>query len=379
MKPDKDDNSSEDRNSDTHSSEDQRGRTELSSVNESHEPRNFISRLKKRPAAITAFLVALLAITGSVMAYVTLIVPNQPNNVIRQALANSFDGEAFERVSFEGGLTTTSNDNQTGLATTFIGYSSKDGVFDFSSSTDVGDLTLSLDIRRPQARDIFARVGGLTDADALLDELGSTGDSQSAVLIVGFIQALNDQWLVFEESLIDNIGNGELRIGLSDEDKKIIQDAYLEHEFIEVASQGDNQEIHGIESMQYTVSINKENLVAFADSLRQQNIAGLGQVDDLREINAFDFSSTNIQLWVSKDDKYFTQLQFVYEKEDRRFEVRIASKDINIERQVEMPENAQSVLDILGALGPLLSGGSGDEMIFEQNTGQQMSTNMPLQ
>lgn len=315
-----------------------------------------VSRKKKLGliGLIVGIVVVLLG--ASAGAYFGYYLPNQPENILKSALVNSFSKDKANSVHFNGKASVTDTASDTTYSAEFTGASSQTQ-FDLSVKIDALVTTVTFDMRSLDGKSFFLRLGGL---DGLPELLAQTGDpvveSYGPVLM-----AINDQWYEINESLIEEWLGTSLESGvLTEADIKKLGQAYEQHQFLVVKETLASESINGRDSYHYKVVVDKDKLKKFVAALKDAKLDSIKltqkNVDDFSNmLMGVNFSKYPIDVWIDKDSKMFTQLGFKVEEDGAVFDAKVTITDYNKPVTVEKPEGAKSILeamnDIFEAMG----------------------------
>lgn len=319
---------------------------------------------KKLMVLLVAVVVALLLIGGVAGAYFGIYVPNQPQKITADALANTANSEKLKSTGFEGEVAFEGGEVSKAISSvSFAGaYDMKARSADVNVSVNTVVTKIALDVRTTDGKSVYLKVSGLDGLDKLLTSLNS-GSGQSAAAMSQFapiIAQVNNQWFVIDEALINQATNGTVpQAGgaLSEADAKKIGDIYKKHQFLNIDKRLADETIHGVSSYHVQATINKAQLKSFLQELKAANIKDLKlEQKDIDAIDKVDFSKYPFEMWVSKKDRLITQFSTKLEENGTTFKVRVALKDINKAVSVEKPANAKSVLELMSGL---YGGGAG--------------------
>lgn len=320
-------------------------------------------RKKLKLLLLVAGLVVLLG-GGSAAAYYTMVLPNQPERITQQAIINSVDQEKVHSVSFEGEVNLEGGDASEVISgITFNGSSNHEGAMQANVSVNTLVTKIGLDLKSQDGKTIYLKLSGLKGLDGLIGAYAGSESAEQAAAVATLISSINDQWYMIDQSLLSQLGGdaaSATQSTLSAEDAKKVGEIYKKHQFLNVDKKLEAQEIHSVKSHHLQVSINKDQMVSFLNELKSANISSLpiGQsaIDELAKV---DFSKYPFEMWVSKKDRFVTQLATTIEEQGTKYKVRIALFDYNKTVSVETPSDAKSVLELLGDFAPLATGFSG--------------------
>lgn len=322
-------------------------------------------RKKLTLAAIIAGAVLLLG-AGSAAAYYGLILPNRPERIVQQGIANTINQEKVQSAAFEGEVTLEGGEASKAISgLTFNGSSSKAGAMQATISLNTLVTKINLDAKSEDGKTIYLKLSGLTGLDQLLGAFaGSSESPEQTAAVASLISNVNDQWFMIDQSFLSQLGGEAANVTSSEltaEDTKKVGDIYKKHQFLTIDKKLDDQDIHGVKSYHMQASINRDQLVGFLNELKAANIQSLPVEQSLiDEVAKVDFTKYPLELWIGKKDRYLTQLATTFENEGTKYKVRIALFDFNKPVTVEKPNDAKSILELLGGIAPLAGGLSGE-------------------
>lgn len=314
---------------------------------------------KKKGLILGLIIAAIVLLLSGGAAASYYYVVNKPENVLKQALGNFIDAEKAKTVQFSGTISASDKESDMSLEATYKGAAdNKTGVFELSGKADVLVTNVAFDLRSPEGKSYFVRVGGL---DGLSELLAATGDL--GALYAPMIASVNDQWIEINESLMKQLDESYKSGVTTAADNKKIADAYLKYPFMAVQESLADEVISGKSSHHYKVVIDKAKLKAFFKALKDSNLDSYKFAQaDLDEINKMadetDFAKYPFEVWISKSDKMFTQLAFKGSQDGTDFSLRITADSYNKPVNVEKPEGAKSVLDLMGEFSGAIQSGS---------------------
>lgn len=318
---------------------------------------------KKRKISLLTGLIALaILLAGSAAAYFGVVLPNQPQKITEDAIANTLNSEKISSSGFEGEMTFTGGEISKSISSvTFEGAADDNKALDIKVTANTNVTKVNIDLRSTDGKSYYVRLSGLTGLDKLIGSIAERDDATTALTdtLAPFISKLNNQWYTIDQSLINQFtGGADLaeQQRFNEEDAKKIGEIYKKNQFIKVDKKLDDQDIHGVPSYHIQASIDNEKLQAFLNDLRNSKIKDFEEIsqDDIDSFNKIDFSKSPIELWVSKKDRIFTQVATTFESEGTEIKVRVALKDVNKPVNVEQPSDAKSVLELMSEFAPLL-------------------------
>jgi hypothetical protein len=299
--------------------------------------------------------VFVLMLGGAAAAY--YYVMNKPENVLKMALSNALS-DKVKTVHFSGAVDVKDDKSNQSFGATFTGAAAESGAIDLSAKVDAYVTNLTFDLRSVDGKSIYIRLGGL---NGLPELLGATG-SPEAEAYSPLIATVNNQWFEINESLIKQF-TGSKDTKLSDADMQKLKDAYEKHSFLVVKESLANEKIKGANCYHYKVVIGKEELKGFVGAIKDANISGLKltkeQVDEFnKSLKDVNFDKYPVDVWISKSDKLLRQISFDVSEAGATGKIRYTVDSYNQPVNVEKPEGAKSILDVLGSFYGAYNGGS---------------------
>lgn len=318
---------------------------------------------KKLKLLVAIVGLVLLLGGGGAAAYYTMILPNQPERVTQQAITNTLDQEKVHSMAFEGEVNLEGGEASQAISgITFNGSSNHEGAMQANISVNTLVTKIGLDLKSEDGKTIYLKLSGLDGLDQLIGAYAGAESAEQASAIATLISSVNDQWYMLDQSLLSQLGGdaANLESTLSTEDAKKIGEIYKKHQFLNIDKKLEAQDIHGVKSHHLQVSVNKDQMVSFLNGLKAANISSLpvGQ-SAIDELSKVDFSKYPFEMWVSKKDRFITQLATTIEEQGTKYKVRVALFDYNKPVSVEKPTDAKSILELLGDFAPLAGGLTG--------------------
>jgi hypothetical protein len=298
--------------------------------------------------------VVVVLLGGAAAAYAYLL--NKPENILKMALANTVDKEKSKTMHFSGALAVEEQSSATTVEATYKGAGSNEsGAFDLNAKLDILLTNITFDARSTDGKTVYLRVGGL---DGLAELLGASGTDAAGA--APLIAQVNNQWFEVNESLIRQLGGNAIKETLlSDADIKKLKDAYQKHDFLVVKETLDSEEINGVKSHHYKVVVDEARLKQFGAAIKSANLDSIKLTSDQlkdfnRAIDDSDLAKYPFEIWISKKTKQITQVVFEAREDGNRVSFRFTVDGYNQPVKVEAPEDAKSILEVLGGF---LNGG----------------------
>lgn len=316
--------------------------------------------LKGIKVLVAAFSIVLLAVGGSVAAYLGVIVPNKPENVLKAAFENTakqkhgrFEGVAkFEstdpdaeikafNVDFKGTADGVKNDFQTEVTVTASG------------------ISLPVELRKVESS-IYVKFGDTTT----IQNFAATTAPEYAPLIELVGDKVSEQWIEIDETLLKQSGADcaiNTPFTMTDADIELIKTKYESSPFITIDSVSDDT-VNGRSAYKYDLSVDDPKADEFSKGLEE-----LSFVKALKECTEdFDDTTTDtsessedskLTLWVDKSSKTLSKFRIETTEEDTKesdlkgfIEMTMRYEDVTIEK----PAGARPAMEIISELQMLL-------------------------
>jgi hypothetical protein len=308
----------------------------------------------RRKGLVAALIVAaVLLVLGGGAAAAYYYVTNQPEYILKTALANLFNADKSKTADFSGNLSVADEESDFTLSADFDGQiDNESGAFALSAQADVVVTNVTLEARSTDGKTFYFKVGGLEG----LPELLAAGDAATAQTYSALVAAVDEQWFEINESLINQLGGGSFeQATLSAADLQKLAQAYDQNQFIVVKETLPDQDIKGVASYHYKVAVDPTKLKAFAAAVKSANLEAVKITDEQlqdfnKAVDEADFGKYPFEIWIGKDDKMIRQISFKYSQDGTSTEVRLTINSYNQPVNVEKPEDAKSILEVLGAL-----------------------------
>jgi hypothetical protein len=302
---------------------------------------------KKKKGLLLGLIVAatlLLLSGGAAAAY--YYVANKPENVLLRALGNLIDSDT-RSVEFEGDINLEYQLFGMEMGASFTGEASETAMELSGSLTGMFDGG-SFDLRSPNGKDMYLRVGGLEAVSAMLDELGDPSMSAYASMMM----VLDGQWIEAKDAIEEDTGDSEA-------DTAKVGELYQKHPFLVVKEVLPNEEVAGVNSHHFKLVADKGKLKDFATALKDAKIASFPITDDdldefVKSLDEVDLADYPFEVWISKADKTFRQLAFDGEYQGLNVDFTVTVKSFNQPVEVEVPEGAKSFEEIMSGLSESL-------------------------
>lgn len=341
---------------------------------------NRLQRFKQNKNAKLGVIVAAAVVAlgaGSAAAYYGVIVPNQPENLLKKSVENTLK---LDKLSGSGKLEFSSK--ETDNKSVIVDYSLKgDNNSNTSEITLEGaysGVKLPIEMRSVD-KDLYVKVGDLGSIKSVA-ELAQPG---SGALVDTIGEKIANQWIEIDESLIkqavkeDSCDLSSLK--LSDQDIEQIMKIYGDNAFATIKNSSD-EDVNGVATKKLDLGLDQSKAKSFGNELKNTEIyKKIDACSDVDEANkeaddaADDFKGTaNFSVWVDKGSKQIAKIALdVSEEGEGTFKMDFTVNDDEI--NITKPENAKPALELFAELGPLFGGVLGGDL----GAGAAMPTDMP--
>jgi hypothetical protein len=260
---------------------------------------------KRRPikAILTALLVVLLVGAGSAAAYVGIIVPNKPENVLQKAITNTLQAK---QTTYKGDFEITPTDSSGGgIAAKALFSGAEDS--EAKAAQAKLDLTVSgvnFPIEAKYVnKDAYVKLGDISTLTSLISgfspELGTMAQAVS--------KTLSNQWIVFDSTLLNQAGGScisDASWALTQADIKLLQTQYKQHQFVTI-DKTSSDPVNGKKATKFDLSINDDKAIAYGNNLDDISLVkALNKCDKNATKQAKtvtgDHDTTKISVWVDK-------------------------------------------------------------------------------
>jgi hypothetical protein len=330
-------------------------------------PASTINPKPKKKALIVGIIIGLAVLllgAGAAAAYFGYYLPNQPDNILKKALVNSFSSNLAKSGYTDGEFSIKDAAGDT-FSGAFNGGASVDGPIQLQAEFDAGVTKLKAELRSVDGKTMYIKVGGL---EGLPELLAATGD-ETVQAFAPLIGTLNNQWFELNESFLKEMGSASFSTKLSEADRQKLGSAYQNHQFLNVKEKLADETIKGSSSHHFKVVVDKTALKAFLSDIKNAKLDSMPLTQD--DIDAFsktvstvDFTKYPVDVWVSKDTKQLSQVAFSLTAEDTTLAVRMTFFDYGKPVQVTKPEGAKSLLELMSEL---IGAGPGQEALLLQD------------
>jgi hypothetical protein len=323
------------------------------------------SNKKKLVMGVLAGLAVLVLGSGSAAAYFGYYLPNKPENYFMASLAKSFDA-SLKSVRFDGAIEVSGESVPKEIrGLSMSGETNSSGGVSFNATLETAYAKPKLSILAADEKSMFVKMSGISGVENILAKAAAGSDYEQLVEgIAPAIEKLNDQWYELDTTTLTDLSGVETEgtpTELTEDQKQKLIEAYKQHPFLTVTKELGDEDINGSSARHFEVVVQKEAMIEFVKSVKDIGIAGLKITDEEvasfeKEVASVDFSKYPVQVWIDKKTKYLSQLQASVTEDGVTVTGRLTLKDFNADITITKPEDAKSLMELYGEVGPELTG-----------------------
>jgi hypothetical protein len=264
---------------------------------------------RKRPAK--SLLIALAAVLviglGSAAAYVGIIVPNQPANVLKMAFINSLQQT---QSSTSGTFSATGGGIYKGTFSTAEDTAAK--AVDAQLNLTVSGVNFSVETRLVN-QNLYVKVGDLGTIAGLVNGFYPSAGS----LVQSLSSDLSNKWIVIDSTLIDQSAGIKCALNanwtLTNADIKLLESQYNKNPFTTIQSTS-NDKVGGQPAEKFVLNIDNSKLDTFGND-GVQNLSAVkalqkcpGAATTTTKASTIGHGQTPLTVWVDKGSKRIVQI-----------------------------------------------------------------------
>ena len=337
--------------------------------------------LSSESAASNKKIVLYMACLGSVIGitfltvYLTYIVPNRPENVIKRMVQRSFV-DNHSSYEFDGGykMSVSGVSFNTNIKSRFANKSSESHAEISAFLTKV-----TVDSKTVDGKTSYFKVGGLKGLDSLLSLVVpsstiSKNESEQIRQIAFAVNKLNDQWLVIDAAAFQDqitamskLGYGQniSTLDLTKQGEKLTQavkKAISTEGLMVFDKKLDDEKIRGEDSRHYVVHLNKDEVRSAMYELKDANLESLKMITPDQWQGAIDKVSRGstldkypAEIWIGKKTGYLRGFNLpisIY----KDFDITLDFGFNNFDQKIDVikPEKTKQLLEAIGEIAPMI-------------------------
>lgn len=308
---------------------------------------------KPKKRSLKALMIAIIAVavmgTAGAFAYYGVIMPNQPENIVKTALANLVSAKS---TSVKGDAALNFGDYS--INPNFGFEIAEDGGSAFNFDISVPPMDIAAEIRQT-SDDLYFKLSGVEQLFATWSSsLVSYGVDETFVgNLTERVKLLDGEWLI-----VDNLVTSDNKQQIQTNEQAVI-DAFKNRNVLIVGQEENEDEIEGRVAHHFKVTIDKEELKAgLADidstQLNQEIKDSITSFIDEVQLNDFD-------VWVYKDSKEFARLGYQGDMgellDDATYNVELTFVNFNQTAMIKPPTEAADARILWDTLWSTAEGG----------------------
>ena len=314
---------------------------------------------KMNKNVLIAIIMAAVLLVAGVAWGVYAMVMNSPENLMKAAVQNlSKEKQLAATIKVVNG-TENANTTFTGdVAVSIDPSNQKNGeVIAGLGSSDqrVGLSVLTLD------KTLYMKLSGAENLGTLLGSMSETSSDTAALASPQFaamLKNLNDQWFELNEedlkSLSGSATSTETEVATaSPEDLKKVFELYDRHPFVKADQTYADEVVDGANSAHFSIKIDKNEYVAFAQSVKDANLATIKLTDeDMQKVKDSDpMKDTIVEFWIARDSKEFKQVRMVHTKKGEEASITLTmTGKLPTFDKFEKPAGTKSITELMTTL-----------------------------
>lgn len=320
---------------------------------------------RRKPFFIGLAAVLVLAI-GSAAAYVGIVLPNEPINVLKQAMVNSLEQT---QVNFTGTLHAASTDGSSSIPSVDVSLSGAE-----NATAKTSDITLGVGVEGIKLsveallanQNLYLKTG---DLSTLAGFIGAA-DPSAASLVNTVSQTLSNQWIEVDKALLEQANLScilNTSFTVNQADINLITSDYSKHGFLTV-EKSTGVTVGNQAADEFNVNVDDNKFASFVNGLsglsyvKSLDSCQPGAAKGLTNVKG-DGQQTPITVWVAKSNKRIIQLSYTTTSamqakshEQGTFTLALNYNPVTI----TAPTNAEPAMQVITQLEQALGGSSSD-------------------
>ena len=315
---------------------------------------------------------------GTALAYVGVVIPNKPENILKSAIQHSLQskGGSFSG-SFEGEAATGSGPAY--KATFNGGANATSKTADFALNLTISGATFPVETRLVNDNAYF-KVGDLSSLSSLI-----TAFSPDAAPVVQKLSSqVSNKWFVVDSTLLKEGGAScflDSDWTLSPADQKVLQNAYGKQPFVTITSSSSDT-IKGKKVAKLELSLDDDKMAAYAKNVGgqlsfvkklQSCTKGSNPTSDTSSVA--DHDKTPLTLWIDKGTHQIVRFAGHSTAQDAKKANAKVTVSVDLDSTlptITAPSGAEPITTLISSIEQSLGlGGSGDlSSLFGGGAGQ---------
>lgn len=319
----------------------------------------FLNDKKKRWAAIIATAIILLS-AATASAYYGLILPNQPQNVLKKSVSNLLKKD---QISGKGKASFTSGE-ESGAGTVDYSIQADSTKNTFGGTFDIAYSGVKLPVEvRTVDKAAYLKVGDLGTIESLATAFGG---AESGALVQQLSDKVSNKWIEFDESLLKTVTKDSCSIlneqhKLNDQQINQMLDIYSKNMFLTVKNSS-NDTVNGQKVVKYELGLDKSKAEQFGKELESidyfkklKDCTGETSESKQEENKAEEFKGdASFNVWVDKGKKQFVKMQLNVKEDKTTFDADFTFNNDKVD--ITKPEGAIPAMQLFSDLSSLFGG-----------------------
>lgn len=330
---------------------------------------------KKKAVLFIGILAVVLLLGGAfAAAYYGVIVPNKPENVLRQAVQNTAKQE-YVNATAKVDVAPVGSESSSVTAMKFEGKTASDvsnNAYEGSVKVVASGVDVTLDAKYVD-KNAYVKVGSLDTVTSLLGASLSGGaeNAQIKTELDKAVAVIENQWIEVDSTILDQANascslNSDYRF--TDNDLKLLEDQFAKHSFISINNHSDD-DVNGQKAKKYKLTLDTKKATEFADDKKLEELSFVKKLEecasddksvidpdslkDSVEENAPKDEKYTFDLWVDSKQKVISKVAFSTDSQTKKPEDYKASVEVVLNYDkvtVTKPEDAKPVMQLFGDL-----------------------------
>ncbi|MDB5185801.1 MAG: hypothetical protein JWL85_324 [Candidatus Saccharibacteria bacterium] len=321
-------------------------------------------RSKKALLAVVIIAVIALLMAASAAAYYAVIVPNQPENVLKAAVHNTLEQrQASSKGTLSIEMLQAKEGEPKNIDVSFNGQGNADASA-FAAQVDVAISGVKIPVEvRSVDKNLYFKLGDLGSIKGVL----KLTDPQAASMIDAASKVVSNQWVEVDSSLLKQ-ADAECAVdnySLTKEDVDQLVKTYENHQFARIKSSSE-ETVNGTASIKYQLEFDEAKANEFGKSVKDISVMkkleecakkggqdkALNQFDTELDKEVKDKGTYEFYLWVDKSKKLINQVELKGGDKESTGALKATIEYGNV--NITKPENVKSFIEIMGELAPVL-------------------------
>lgn len=361
---------------------------------------------KKKKAALFVGILAIILLLGGAFAaaYYGVVIPNRPENVLRQAVKNTSQQQYVASTLKVDIAPKGSGEDSNFPAVKIESKGAMDvttGQSESANKLTISGVDVALDTKYVD-KNMYFKVGDLKSVTALAGTyLGGAENTQVKDELDKAAGVLKDQWIEVDSTLLDQAKvscslSSDNR--LTDKDLQLLEDQFTKHQFISMNS-SNKEDLNGKKAIKYELTLDEKKAKEFIDDKKLEALSFVKKLEECYPKDEGSVSPESVKdsvdtiangnekytfnLWVDAKEKVISKVSFATEDQSKKPEsVRAAIEATMTYDKVSFtkPENAKPAMQIwgelqqaspnlFGSLGSMFGSGLRDSVESDSNSG----------